>query len=95
MFLGRKRTSIGTGGHVGHSRSDVTLGPEGPLKGYVRSSGSFGLQFCGRGTDDTAVGVAAALDIKQSDIGDGAVALDRTGYTLGLRRGSIFTLAIG
>jgi hypothetical protein len=65
--------------HVRDGRTDVAIGPQSPVQLDVCANGNFCVESGGRGADDAALSVAAALDVGDGDVLYGAVALDGAG----------------
>lgn len=78
---------VGTASHVGQRRTNVGVRPQRPVQVDGGASGHISSEVGRAGADNATIAVAAALDVGNGHIGDGAVALDGPGDTLGGGRG--------
>jgi hypothetical protein len=73
-------TGIRTSRHIRQNRTLVTFWPRRPTQIHGRACGCWSVQSRGFRSNDAAGCVAAALEVDESDIFDGEVALYGAGY---------------
>jgi hypothetical protein len=59
----------------------MALGPQGPAKCDIGAGSCSRMEGRGLGADDSTIGVATALNVGNSNVGDGAITLNDTGDT--------------